>query len=122
MGRISAEATDPPVNLALHLSLTGKQDFRQGRSIDIGSASHLFSSQTWIILKLICLLFSIQQNLNNNSLPGFLDELSNVTLTLSRDVIESPPTISAIVDILDNVVNTTLVFFIQVTETLMEVF
>ncbi|KAI3364065.1 hypothetical protein L3Q82_010894, partial [Scortum barcoo] len=44
--------------------------------------------------------------LNNNSLPEFLMELGNVTVTLAADVVISPPDINAIAEILSNVANT----------------
>ncbi|XP_065819467.1 adhesion G protein-coupled receptor F5-like [Labrus bergylta] len=61
-----------------------------------------------------CILGPVQELLlqseflNNNSLPGFLDTLSDVTDNFTEEVVKSPTNINAIVDILSNVANTSL--------------
>lgn len=52
-----------------------------------------------------CSVFDLSQALNNNSLGPFLNELSNVTRSFADEVIESAPTIDAVVAILNNVAN-----------------
>lgn len=49
------------------------------------------------------LFFSISQNLTSQSLPGFLNRLSSVTLDSTTAVVESANNINAIVQVLDNV-------------------
>ncbi|XP_037837550.1 adhesion G protein-coupled receptor F5-like isoform X2 [Kryptolebias marmoratus] len=56
------------------------------------------------------------KNLNNISLPGFLEELSNVTVNYTNQITESPATIVAIVEILSNVANTVLSSSITISE------
>ncbi|XP_031733169.1 adhesion G protein-coupled receptor F5-like [Anarrhichthys ocellatus] len=46
-----------------------------------------------------------QKFLNNNSLPVFLKQLSDINLNSTKEVVESPANINAIVDIFDNVAN-----------------
>lgn len=70
---------------------------------------------------LMFVLFLILQFLNNATLPGFLERLSNVTANLTTEVTGSPADISAIVEILSNVANSSLALFIPITETSMEV-
>lgn len=65
----------------------------------------------------ICLL----QKLNNNSLPVFLDKLSSITVNFTKKVVESTPTITAIVDILENVGERMILLFIPITKTSIEV-
>lgn len=66
-----------------------------------------------------CCFFTISQSLNNNSLPVFLDELGNVSENFTADIVESPATITAIVNILNNVAVASLE--IPINSTLMEV-
>lgn len=61
------------------------------------------------------------QKLNNNSLPVFLDQLSSVTVNFTKEVVESTPTITAIVDILENVGERMILLFIPITKTSIEV-
>ncbi|XP_042359306.1 adhesion G protein-coupled receptor F4-like isoform X2 [Plectropomus leopardus] len=74
----------------------------------------------------MCILRPVQdllvqsESLNNNSLPEFLEQLSNVTVNLTDEVVESPANIDAIVDILNNVANASL--GIPINKTLMENF
>lgn len=63
----------------------------------------------------------MSQALTSSSLPEFLNQLRNVTVTFTEEVVESPPTIIAIVQILSNVANTTSSLIIPMTKTLMEV-
>lgn len=62
-----------------------------------------------------------QQNLNSNSLPVFLDQLANVTEDFTEDVVGSTATVTAVVDILSNVGETTMLSVIPITKTSMEV-
>ncbi|KAL7388248.1 hypothetical protein ABVT39_010002 [Epinephelus coioides] len=79
---------------------------------------------TWGNKQINCILRQVQellaqsQFLNSNSLPVFLDQLSNVTVNFTNEVVASPLDISAIVDILNNVANASLT--IPINETLME--
>ncbi|XP_049446608.1 adhesion G-protein coupled receptor F1-like isoform X5 [Epinephelus fuscoguttatus] len=81
-------------------------------------------NRTWGNKQKNCILRQVQelleqsQFLNNNSLPVFLDQLSNVTVNFTNEVVASPLDISAIVDILNNVANASLA--IPINETLME--
>lgn len=61
------------------------------------------------------------QKLNNNSLPVFLDQLSSITVNFTKEVVESTPTITAIVDILENVGERMILLFIPITKTSIEV-
>uniref|UniRef100_A0A4W6CMC6 Adhesion G protein-coupled receptor F7 n=1 Tax=Lates calcarifer TaxID=8187 RepID=A0A4W6CMC6_LATCA len=54
------------------------------------------------------------------SLPVFLGELSEVTVNLTKEVVESPNNINAIVAILSNVANTTSSLEISITKASME--
>lgn len=67
------------------------------------------------------LSFSPLQNLNSNSLPLFLGQLSNTTVNLTKEVVESTPTIIAIVDIFANVGERMILLFIPITKTSIEV-
>ncbi|XP_051792981.1 adhesion G-protein coupled receptor F1-like [Acanthochromis polyacanthus] len=60
------------------------------------------------------------QFLNSNSLPGFLDHLSNVTINFTTEVTESPASITAIVGILNNIANTSSLTNITISRTTME--
>lgn len=60
------------------------------------------------------------QNLNNNSLPAFVERLRTVTVNFIKDVVESTPTIIAIVDIFSNI-GKRIILFIPITKTSMEV-
>uniref|UniRef100_A0A671TW27 Adhesion G protein-coupled receptor F7 n=1 Tax=Sparus aurata TaxID=8175 RepID=A0A671TW27_SPAAU len=73
------------------------------------------ASGEWKIRRDSCVL----QSLNNNSLPVFLDELGNVSENFTADIVESPATITAIVNILNNVAVASLE--IPINSTLMEV-
>ncbi|XP_056261303.1 uncharacterized protein LOC130187595 isoform X2 [Seriola aureovittata] len=72
------------------------------------------------VLRVIQELFNQSQFLNNNSLPAFLDQLSNITTNFSQQVVESPANINAIVIILSNVANATSSLNIVISETVME--
>ncbi|XP_041814965.1 adhesion G protein-coupled receptor F5-like isoform X2 [Chelmon rostratus] len=65
-------------------------------------------------------LLDQSESLNNNSLPGFLDQLSNVTVNYTTEVVESPATIKAIVLILNNVALASSSLSIPITKTSME--
>ncbi|XP_051265374.1 adhesion G protein-coupled receptor F5 isoform X35 [Dicentrarchus labrax] len=84
------------------------------------------STGNWEDRQDLCVLQAVQelldqsQFLNNNTLPQFLEELSNVTVSLSEQVVESPATITAIVQILNNVANASTSQNIPITETSME--
>ncbi|XP_008302526.1 probable G-protein coupled receptor 110 [Stegastes partitus] len=73
-----------------------------------------------------CVLQPIQdlleqsQFLNANSLPAFVELLSNVTVNFTTAVAESPATINAIVDILNNIANTSSAINITISRTSME--
>ncbi|XP_049914936.1 adhesion G-protein coupled receptor F1-like [Epinephelus moara] len=60
------------------------------------------------ILRQVQELLEQSQFLNSNLLPVFLDQLSNVTVNFTEEVVASPLDISAIVDILNNVANASL--------------
>nr|XP_043874757.1 adhesion G-protein coupled receptor F1-like [Solea senegalensis] len=80
---------------------------------------------SWAIVEINCILKPIKQLLDqsqfltNNSLPEFLLELSNVTITLSAKVVVSPTNINAIVEILTNVANTVTSSNIEINKDLM---
>lgn len=59
--------------------------------------------------------------MNNNSLPEFLDQFSIETVNLTEEVADSPPTINAIVEAMNNVANKSSSLFIPITKTSMEV-
>ncbi|XP_068565318.1 adhesion G protein-coupled receptor F5-like [Cebidichthys violaceus] len=65
----------------------------------------------WRVQRDSCILGALQQLLeqseflNNNSLPTFLKQLSDINLNSSEEVVESPANINAVVDILINVAN-----------------
>lgn len=61
------------------------------------------------------------QNLNNNSLPVFVNQLRKVTVNFTKDVVESTPTITAIVDIFSNLGQITTLLHIPITKAIMEV-
>lgn len=61
------------------------------------------------------------QNLNNNSLPLFVERLRRVTVNFMKDVVESTPTIIAIVDIFSNIGKRMILLAIPITKTSMEV-
>lgn len=61
------------------------------------------------------------QNLNNNSLPVFVERLRTVTVNFIKDVVESTPTIIAIVDIFSNIGQRMILLLIPITKTSMEV-
>ncbi|XP_060907249.1 uncharacterized protein LOC132984433 [Labrus mixtus] len=69
---------------------------------------------SWREVENNCILRPVQELLlqsellNANSLPGFLDTLSDVTVNFTEEVVKSPTNINAIVDILSNVANTSL--------------
>lgn len=50
------------------------------------------------------------------TLPGFLEELSNVTQNYTNDIAESPATIQAIVVILQNIAGTASNYSITISE------
>ncbi|XP_037607411.1 uncharacterized protein LOC119477398 isoform X2 [Sebastes umbrosus] len=70
------------------------------------------------VLEAVQKLLDQAKFLNNNSLPNFLSQLSNVTLNSTEDVVDSPATINAIVEILSTVANLS----IPITRTSMEGF
>ncbi|XP_047430343.1 adhesion G-protein coupled receptor F1-like [Mugil cephalus] len=72
------------------------------------------------IIPLVQELFVQSQSLNSNSLPEFLDELSNITVSVTQNVAESPATIRSIVQILRNVANASLSLTISISRTSME--
>ncbi|XP_065819466.1 adhesion G-protein coupled receptor F1 isoform X2 [Labrus bergylta] len=69
---------------------------------------------SWREVENNCILGPVQELLlqsdllDANSLPGFLDTLSDVTVSFTEEVVKSPTNINAIVDILSNVANTSL--------------
>ncbi|XP_069559150.1 adhesion G protein-coupled receptor F5-like [Brachyistius frenatus] len=73
-----------------------------------------------------CVLLPVQELLdqseflNNNSLPVFLDQLSNVTANFTAEVVDSPATIAAIVRILNNVANASSTLNILISTSSME--
>ncbi|XP_077568410.1 adhesion G-protein coupled receptor F1-like [Stigmatopora nigra] len=68
---------------------------------------------------LVELLFQ-SQFLNETTLPEFLEELSNVTTTLSEEVTESPNNIGAIVTILSNVASFVTISDVEIFQESME--
>lgn len=74
-----------------------------------------------MLVMLIIILILISQFLTSTTLPALLDQLSSVTVNSSADVINSPATISTIVQILSNIGNATLSQSISITNTLMTV-
>ncbi|XP_050927987.1 adhesion G protein-coupled receptor F5 isoform X33 [Lates calcarifer] len=80
----------------------------------------------WDIVDDSCILKPIKELLNQSesltptSLPVFLGELSEVTVNLTKEVVESPNNINAIVAILSNVANTTSSLEISITKASME--
>ncbi|XP_047428970.1 adhesion G-protein coupled receptor F1-like [Mugil cephalus] len=72
------------------------------------------------IIKLVQELFVQSQSLNKNSLPEFLDEVSNTTVNFTQNVTNSTATIRSIVQILRNVANTSLSLNISISRTSME--
>ncbi|XP_058469962.1 adhesion G protein-coupled receptor F5-like isoform X2 [Solea solea] len=80
---------------------------------------------SWATVEINCILKPIKelldqsQFLTNNSLPEFLQELSNVTIALSAKVVVSPTNINAIVEILTNVANTVTSSNIEINRDLM---
>ncbi|XP_060947073.1 adhesion G protein-coupled receptor F5-like [Limanda limanda] len=83
-------------------------------------------TETWKVVEDQCILKEIQalldqsKFLNNNSLAAFLKELRNVTEKFREKVVESSPNIKAIVEIFNNVANTTSSLNILITETEMK--
>ncbi|XP_047194142.1 adhesion G protein-coupled receptor F5-like [Hippoglossus stenolepis] len=81
---------------------------------------------TWKVVEEQCILKEIQELLDqsefltNNSLAAFLKQLRNVTLRFKEKVVESSPNINAIVEIFDNVADTTSSLNILITETEMK--
>lgn len=61
------------------------------------------------------------QNLNNNSLPEFVNQLRKVTVNFTKEVVESTATITAIVDIFSNIGKRVVLLAIPITKTVMEV-
>lgn len=61
------------------------------------------------------------QNLNNNSLPAFVNQLRKVTVNFTKEVVESTATITAIVDIFSNIGKRVVLLAIPITKTIMEV-
>lgn len=72
------------------------------------------------ILQVVQELLELSQNLNNNSLPRFLTQLSSDTVNLTEQVVNSPGTIKAIVQILNNVANVSSSPNIPITNSSME--
>ncbi|XP_068199070.1 adhesion G protein-coupled receptor F4-like [Antennarius striatus] len=60
------------------------------------------------VLAVIQMLLDRSENLTETTLPLFLATLSAVTMNLTEDVAESPATITAIVQILNNIANTSI--------------
>ncbi|XP_029705828.1 adhesion G-protein coupled receptor F1-like isoform X2 [Takifugu rubripes] len=77
-------------------------------------------SRNGCILKPIQELLEQSQKLNNNSLPVFLDQLRSTTVNFKKEVVESTPTITAIVDILENVGERMILLVILITKTSIE--
>ncbi|XP_005463195.2 adhesion G protein-coupled receptor F4-like [Oreochromis niloticus] len=73
-----------------------------------------------------CILLAVQnlldesQILDTTTLPAFLEQLSNVTVNFTEEVITSPPNIKAIVQILTIVANKTSSFNISISRDSME--
>lgn len=63
----------------------------------------------------------ISQFLTAATLPVFLEELKNVTVNFTEEVITSPPNIKAIVRILSNVANKSSSLDISISRDSMEV-
>ncbi|XP_070782405.1 adhesion G protein-coupled receptor F4-like, partial [Enoplosus armatus] len=72
------------------------------------------------ILQVVQELLERSENLNNNSLPDFLEDLRNVTISLTEKVVNSSANINAIVEILNNIANSSLSLNIPITETSMK--
>ncbi|XP_039637257.1 adhesion G protein-coupled receptor F5-like [Perca fluviatilis] len=68
-----------------------------------------------VILQQLQQLLEQSQSLNSNSLPGFLQQLSDTTTNLSQAVVTSPANINATVEILKNIAKLN----IPINETLM---
>ncbi|XP_070843546.1 adhesion G protein-coupled receptor F4-like [Chaetodon trifascialis] len=65
-------------------------------------------------------LLEQSESLNNNSLPLFLAQLSNVTVNYTTEVVESPATIRAIVAILSNIALASTSLSLPITKTSMK--
>ncbi|XP_038583439.1 uncharacterized protein LOC119909328 [Micropterus salmoides] len=85
-----------------------------------GSDGQWGNKQDNCVLQIVQQLFQQSQNLNSNSLPGFLEKLSSATVSFTEQVVNSPGTITAIVQILNNVANVSLSPNISITETSMK--
>ncbi|XP_045917318.1 adhesion G protein-coupled receptor F5-like [Micropterus dolomieu] len=85
-----------------------------------GSDGQWGNKQDNCVLQIVQELFQQSQNLNSNSLPGFLEKLSSATVSFTEQVVNSPGTINAIVQILNNVANVSLSPNITITETSMQ--
>ncbi|KAL4007324.1 hypothetical protein ACER0C_001176 [Sarotherodon galilaeus] len=73
-----------------------------------------------------CILLPVKELLDQSqfltatTLPAFLEQLSNVTVSFTEEVITSPPNIKAIVKILTNVANKTSSFNVSISRDSME--
>ncbi|XP_045917319.1 adhesion G-protein coupled receptor F1-like [Micropterus dolomieu] len=85
-----------------------------------GSDGQWGNKQDNCVLQIVQQLFQQSQDLNNNSFPRFLEKLSSATVNLTEQVVDSPGTINAIVQILNNVANVSLSPNISITETSMK--
>ncbi|XP_008302525.1 probable G-protein coupled receptor 116 [Stegastes partitus] len=97
------------------------EDDKVGEKTAVCKANGEFEDrQDNCVLRPIQQLQSESENLNINSLPGFLERLGNVTVNFTVEVVESPATIRAISDIFNNVANTLLSLDASINTTSME--
>lgn len=68
----------------------------------------------------VMVLYFLSQFLDNNTLPNFLDNLSNITTNFSETVAGSAANIRTVIDILSEVANVSRIST-SINETLMEV-
>uniref|UniRef100_A0A096M403 Uncharacterized protein n=2 Tax=Poecilia TaxID=8080 RepID=A0A096M403_POEFO len=62
--------------------------------------------QDYCVLQVIVELLGRSQNLNELTIPVFLEDLKNATVQNNNDIIESPATLIAMIKIFENVANT----------------
>ncbi|XP_034555649.1 adhesion G-protein coupled receptor F1-like [Notolabrus celidotus] len=85
--------------------IDGGKVFRQRKTIRRTTVAQVSADQGNSVITPVQELLSQSQFLNNNSLPGFLEILSNVTVNFTARVLNSTANIVAIIDILKNVAN-----------------
>nr|XP_046229746.1 adhesion G protein-coupled receptor F5-like [Scatophagus argus] len=96
------------------------EENKVGEKIATCSTAGEWKEQNNCVLKPIQDLLDQSENLNSNSLPEFLKQLRSITLNFTSDVVDSPATINAVVEILNNVANTTSLSLLSITNNSME--